>query len=102
MGYQKIINSLDDTPNQLSKFRTKNWTEINDQSRRVHNVNSDIILKTTILRSILCNYSDVYILVNEKITITGVGTGAGERQADEGNKGVIFRKCIHLIIVKMK
>ena len=25
MGYQKIINLLDNTPNQPSKFRTKNW-----------------------------------------------------------------------------
>ena len=31
MEYQKIINLLDNTLNQLSKFRTKNWTEINDQ-----------------------------------------------------------------------
>ena len=31
MEYQKIINSLDDTSNQKSKFRTKNWVEINDE-----------------------------------------------------------------------
>ena len=30
MEYQKIINLLDNTPNKLSKIRTKNWTEIND------------------------------------------------------------------------
>ena len=30
MKYQKIINLLDNTPNQPSKFRTKNWFEIND------------------------------------------------------------------------
>ena len=30
MEYQKIINLLDDTTNQLSKFRTRNWVEIND------------------------------------------------------------------------
>ena len=32
MKYQKIINFLDNTPNQPSKFRTKNWVEINDDS----------------------------------------------------------------------
>ena len=32
MEYQKIINLLDDTSNQQSKFRTKNWVEINDES----------------------------------------------------------------------
>ena len=30
MEYQKIINLLDDTTNRLSKFRTRNWVEIND------------------------------------------------------------------------
>ena len=30
MEYQKIINLLDNKPNQPSKFRTKNWVKIND------------------------------------------------------------------------
>ena len=30
MGYQKIINLLDNTPNQPTKFRTKNWVMMND------------------------------------------------------------------------
>ena len=62
MEYQKIINLLDNTSNQLSKFRTKNWFEINDQSRGVHNTNSDIRFKTRMLKSSLCDYSDAYIL----------------------------------------
>ena len=33
MEYQKIANLLDDTSNQPSKFRTKNWVEIIDESR---------------------------------------------------------------------
>ena len=31
MEYQKIINLLDDTTNQPSTFRTRNWIEINDE-----------------------------------------------------------------------
>ena len=58
MEYQKIINLLDNTSNQLSKFRTKNWIEINDQSRGVYNTNSDNRFKTTMLKSSLCYYSD--------------------------------------------
>ena len=50
MEYQKIINLLDNTPNQLSKFRAKNWTEINDQSRGVYIDNSDIRFKTSMLK----------------------------------------------------
>ena len=45
MEYQKIANLVDDTPNQPSKFRTKNWVEINDESRRAYNVNSQIKFK---------------------------------------------------------
>ena len=33
MEYQKIINLLDNTTNQPSKFRTRNWVEINDKSK---------------------------------------------------------------------
>ena len=43
------------------------------------------------LNSSLCDYSDAYILVRGKITITGVGDDASARQADEKNKGVIFK-----------
>ena len=42
MEYQKIINLLDNTPNQASKFRTKNWVEINDEARGTCNTNSQI------------------------------------------------------------
>ena len=62
MEYQKIINLLDNTSNQLSKFRTKNWIETNDQSRGVYNTNSDIRFKTRMLKSSLCDYSDAYTL----------------------------------------
>ena len=67
MEYQKIANLLDDaSSNQPSKFKTKNWVEINDKSRGTYNVNSQIKFKTTMLKSSLCDYSDVYIHVKEK------------------------------------
>ena len=62
MEYQKIWKLLEKTSNQPSKFRTKNWIEINYQSRGVYNNNSDIRFKTTMLKSIKCDYSDAYIL----------------------------------------
>ena len=45
------------------------------------------------LRSSLCDYADAYILVKGTITITGAGNDAAARQADERNKGVIFKNC---------
>ena len=84
---------LDNASNQPSKFRTKNWIEINDQSRGTYNTNSDIRFKTTMLKSSLCDYSDAYILVKGRITITGAGDTVANRQADERNKGVVFKNC---------
>ena len=72
MEYQKLINFLDDTTNQPSKFRTRNWVEINDESRGAYgddgennnnNNNNDIKFKTSMIRSSLCDYSGAYILV---------------------------------------
>ena len=54
MEYQRITNLLDNKSNQPSKFRTKNWVEINGG----YNVNSQIKFKTTMLKSSLCDYSD--------------------------------------------
>ena len=45
------------------------------------------------LKSSLCDYSDAYILVKRKITITGRGFDAAARQADERDKGVAFKNC---------
>ena len=66
MEYQKIIKFLDNTPNQPTKFRTKNWVEINDDSREMHNTNSQIKFKTSLFRSNVYDYSDAYIPVSGK------------------------------------
>ena len=88
---------LDSASNQPSKFRTKNWVEINDESRGGYTTGSDIKFKTTMLRSSLCDYADAYILVKGKTTITGAGDHAAARRPDERNKGVIFKNCAPFI-----
>ena len=55
MEYQKIKNLLDDTLNQPSKFKTKNWVEINDGSYGGYSTGSQIIFKTSMIRSSLCD-----------------------------------------------
>ena len=72
MEYQKIAKFLDNASNQPPKFRTRNWVEINDESRGTYTSN-DIRFKTTMLRSSLCDYADAYVLVKRTITITGAG-----------------------------
>ena len=92
MEYQQIANLIDDnTLNQPSKFRTRNWVEINDESRGAYNVNSQIKFKTTMLKSSLCDYSDAYILVKGTISINN--TAAQGAAANNTNKKVIFKDC---------
>ena len=67
--------------------------EINDELRGTYSVNSQIKFKTTTLKSSLCDYSDAYILVKGKITITAAGGDVAARQVDERDKGVAFKNC---------
>ena len=83
---------LESTSDNLSKFRTRNWVEINDESRGNY-ANSDIRFKTTMLRSNLCDYADSYILVKGTTAITRAGANADARNADERDKGVTFKNC---------
>ena len=101
MKYIKIIiNSIDKTSHQLSKFRTKNWIVINDQSRGVYNTNSDIIFKATMLKSSLYGYSDAHIIVKGIITITVAGDDTAARKADERSKGVILKNFASFVSCK--
>ena len=50
----------ENTPNQLSKFRTKNWVEINDKSHVKYNSNTQIKFKTSMLKPGFCGYSFAY------------------------------------------
>ena len=72
MEFQKITNFLDINSNNkdLPKFITKKWTEVYDQSEKNYNPNKEIRIKTSMLRSYLCDYSDAYIVVKGTITVT--------------------------------
>ena len=56
MEYQKIINLLGNKPNQPTKFITKNWVEINNDSCGPHHTNSLIKSKTLML-------DQVYVII---------------------------------------
>ena len=60
---------LNNAPSQPAKFRTKYWVEINDHSRGKYNIDSQIKFKNSMLRSRLCDYSDVYIPVSGNIIV---------------------------------
>ena len=69
MEYQKITHLLDNKPNQPTKFRTKNWVEINGESHGVYKAGSQIKFKTSMLRSSLCDYSDACMLIKGTVTV---------------------------------
>lgn len=68
MEHLKIIKLLDNTTNQLSKFKIRNWIKINDGRRGMYGVNDHIKRKSRILKSGLYHYSDTYIVVKGTIT----------------------------------
>ena len=92
MEYQTIINLLDNTTDQHSRFRTRNWVEINDESRGKYD-NSSIIFKTPMIRSDLCAYSDTYRLTSRTITITGAGDDDNAKRIDEKYRNDIKKLC---------
>ena len=91
MVYQKIGNLLNDESNKPSKFRARNWVEINDDIRGAYSPNKQIRFKTSMLRSSLCDYSDAYILVKGNITVNN--TADDGAAANNTNKKVIFKNC---------
>ena len=83
---------LDNTANQPSRFRRKNWVEINDDFRETYITNNQIKFETSMLQSRLCGQSDGYILVKGNITVIGARVD-DTRTADRNNKKVIFNNC---------
>ena len=89
MEYQKLIYLLDNTPNQPTQFRTKNWVEINDNSRGTCSTGSYFEFKISVIKSSLCDYSDVYILVRGTMTVSNTGTAANPNS----RKNIIIKNC---------
>ena len=70
METQKIVNLLNGSDNENSKFATKKWYVINSESKGNYSHENPIKFLTNSLESSLCDYSDAYILVTGNITAT--------------------------------
>ena len=83
MEFQKITNFLDiNSDNKdLPNFFTKKWIEVSDQSEGNYDVNKEIRIKTPMLRSDLCNFSDAYIVVKRNIIVTKKAFTANDFEA---------------------
>ena len=69
MEFQKIINLLNITSDDkdLPKYVTKKWIEVYDQSEKSYSINREIRIKTSMLRSDLCDFSEAYIVMQKEI-----------------------------------
>ena len=76
METQKIINLLNDSSNEESKFLTKTWYVIDSPTAEYKsNQKNSIKFKTESIKSSLCGYSDAIVLVTGDITVNaGNGT----------------------------
>ena len=87
MEYQKIINLLNTTSDNVPRFITKKWIEVHDQSGGSYNINKQIRFKTSMLESDICDYSDAYIVVKGTITVQT----ENNRVIDGNNRNLILK-----------
>ena len=71
METQNIVNLLNGSDNENSKFATKKWYIIDNESKSNYSHNNPIKFLTSSLESSLCDFSDAYILVTGNIAVTG-------------------------------
>ena len=83
MATQKIINLLNSTKNEYSKYATKKWYVIDSKSQGNYSHENPIKFLTNTLESSICDYSDAYILVTGNINVTG----------GNNNTKVAFKNC---------
>ena len=88
MEYQKITDLLGNITDKVSRFITKKWIEVHDQSGTTGNrykPGEQIRFKTSMLRSDLCAYNDAYIVVKGDITVKRA------HNRDRKNKSLAFK-----------
>ena len=86
MEFQKMTNFVDKASDnkELPKFITRKWIEVYYQSKANYDVNKEIRIKTSMLRSDLFDFSDAYITVKGTITVTNPNDA-------KRNKAVAFK-----------
>ena len=95
---QKIVNFLDTSSDDkdLPRFVTRKWIEVYDQSKGNDNVNKEIRVKTSMLRSDLCDFNNAYIDLKGTITVTNPGIAKRNKEVTFKNNAS-FISCISKI-----
>ena len=83
METQKIINILNNSENEYSKFVTKKWYLVDSGAKGNYSHENIIKFLTNLLKSSICDYADAYVLVTGNIAVVG----------DDNNTKVAFKNC---------
>ena len=101
MEHCKISKLLRDS--NVSKYVTKKWIQVNDLSGGQYSVNKNLIFKISMLRSDLCDHSDVYVVV--QWTICPLIAVPNENDNAQKNvalkKNALCRSCISKINITL-
>ena len=100
MEYQKITNLLDTTSDNVSRFITRKWVEVYDQSSSAedrYKPSKQIRFRTSMLRSDLCDFSDAYIVVKGRIAVTGTSNKSRKNTPLAFKNNKPFISCISKI-----
>ena len=103
MEFEKIINLLDKTSDNkdLPRFVTKKWIEVFDQSEKNYSPNKEIRIKTSMLRSGLCNYSNAYIIVKGDINVTNPNNAKINKAVAFKNNGPFIKRISKINAIKI-
>ena len=77
METQKIVNLLNGSDNENSKFATKKLYIFDCESKVDYSHHDPVKLLTRLIESSFCDYSDAHILVTGNITVTRTIAAAG-------------------------
>ena len=97
MDFNKIINLLGPAYDKVPKFITKKWIEVQSQSGNTYNASKPRRFKTSMLRSDLCNYSDAYVWIKGKVTVTDPNNNANFDRRLMLKNNAPFISCISKI-----
>ena len=97
MEFNKINNLLGPAHDKVPRFITTKWIEVQSQSGSTYNTRKPIRFKTSMFRSDLCDYSDAYVWVKGKITVTNENDNANFNKELTLKNNTPFISCISKI-----
>ena len=101
--FQEIVNFLDTTSDDkdLPRSVTKKWIQVYNQSEGHYSVNKEITIKTSLLRSDLCDFNDAYIIVKGTITVSRPNSAKQKKALASINNAPLINYISKIIGVKI-